>query len=93
MCLAIPGEVKEIFEENGLKMGQVDFSGTLTKVCLEYVPEIQVGQYTIVHAGFAISIIDEEEAQARFSAWNELMEASRKEGLDAYGNPIKPDDS
>jgi len=92
MCLAIPGKVTEIYEENGLKMGQVDFSGSLTKVCLEYVPEIELGQYTIVHAGFAISIIDEEEAQARFSAWNELLEASKKEGLDAYGNPLKPED-
>jgi len=92
MCLAIPGKVTEIYEENGLKMGQVDFSGSLTKVCLEYVPEIELGQYTIVHAGFAISIIDEEEAQARFSAWNELLETSKKEGLDAYGNPLKPED-
>ncbi len=91
MCLAIPGKVTEITDENGLKMGQVDFSGSLTKVCLEYVPEIEVGQYTIVHAGFAISIIDEQEAEARFSAWKEYLEATKNEGLDAYGNPLKPE--
>ena len=53
MCLAIPGKVVEIFKENGLLMGHVDYSGTVNKICLEYVPEIVVGQYTVVHAGFA----------------------------------------
>jgi len=88
MCLAIPGKVTEVFEENGLKMGNVDFSGTLTKVCLEYVPEIKVGDYTVVHAGFAISIIDEEEAMKSFEAWQQVIEASEREGLDIYGNPL-----
>ncbi|MFQ5865920.1 MAG: HypC/HybG/HupF family hydrogenase formation chaperone [bacterium] len=89
MCLAIPGKVLEIYEENGLKMGRIDYSGTINTACLEYVPEIQPGQYTIVHAGFAISIIDEEEAQKAYAVWNELVEASAKEGTDIFGVPLE----
>lgn len=88
MCLAIPGRVQEIFEENGLKMGNIDYSGSISKVCLEYVPEIQVGQYTVVHAGFAISVIDEEEAQKSFAAWKELTEAVAAQGTDIFGKPL-----
>ncbi|WP_167375042.1 HypC/HybG/HupF family hydrogenase formation chaperone [Prosthecochloris sp. GSB1] len=73
MCLAIPGKLIEIREENGLKMGTVDINGALTKACLEYVPEIAVGQYTIVHAGFALKIIDEEEAAESLKLWDELI--------------------
>ncbi|NTU67487.1 MAG: HypC/HybG/HupF family hydrogenase formation chaperone [Chlorobiaceae bacterium] len=73
MCLAIPGKVIDIREENGLKMGTVDISGTLTKACLEYVPDIVVGQYTIVHAGFALKVIDEDEAAESLKLWDELI--------------------
>ena len=52
MCLGIPGKVEEIFDENGLKMGNINYGGTLNRACLEYVPDIKVGQYTVVHAGF-----------------------------------------
>ncbi|NTV91884.1 MAG: HypC/HybG/HupF family hydrogenase formation chaperone [Chlorobiaceae bacterium] len=75
MCLAIPGKVLELFDENGLKMGTVDVNGTTTRACLEYVPEIQVGQYTIVHAGFALKIIDEDEAAESLKLWEELIES------------------
>ena len=75
MCLAIPGKLLEIFDENGLKMGTVDVNGSKTRACLEYVPEIQVGQYTIVHAGFALKIIDEEEAAESLKLWQELIES------------------
>lgn len=80
MCLAVPGKVTEIFEESGLKMGTIDYAGTASKACLEYVPEIQVGQYTVVHAGFALSIIDEEEAMKSFEAWHELTNALAERG-------------
>jgi hydrogenase expression/formation protein HypC len=72
MCLAIPGKVVEIYRENGLKMGIIDFSGTLNRTCLEYVPEISVGEYVIVHAGFAISALDEEEAQNSLQVWEQV---------------------
>jgi hydrogenase expression/formation protein HypC len=63
MCLAIPGKVEEITNEGGLRMGRVNFGGIVKKVCLDYVPEVEVGDYTIVHVGFALSKIDEETAQ------------------------------
>ena len=80
MCLAIPGKLVEIFEEGGLKMGHLDYGGTINRVCLEYVPEIEVGQYAVVHAGFAISIVDEEEAARSFAAWREYNELMIGEG-------------
>lgn len=73
MCLAIPGKVVSISDENGMKMGSVDVNGSLTRACLEYVPDIQIGQYTIVHAGFALKIIDEEEAAESLRLWDELL--------------------
>jgi hydrogenase expression/formation protein HypC len=63
MCLAIPGKVEEITTEGGLRMGRVNFGGVVKKVCLDYVPEVEVGDYTIVHVGFALSKIDEETAR------------------------------
>lgn len=67
MCLGIPGRVVEIREQDALPMGKVEFGGILKDVCLAYVPETQVGDYVLVHVGFAISKIDEEEAREIFS--------------------------
>ncbi len=92
MCLAIPGKVVEIYEENGLTMGKIDFSGSLSTACLAYVPEVQTGHYVIVHAGFAISIMDETEAQKVFDAWQEVAEAAEKEGFQVSGKPVSPRD-
>ena len=88
MCLAIPGKLIEIYEEAGMKMGNLDYNGTINKACLEYVPEIEIGQYTVVHAGFAISIIDEEEAARSFDAWREYTESAARDGVDVFGNPL-----
>ncbi len=62
MCLAVPGQGKSIFEERGTRMGRVDFGGITKEVCLAYLPDITIGDYTIVHVGFAISKIDEAAA-------------------------------
>ncbi|MGA2350590.1 MAG: HypC/HybG/HupF family hydrogenase formation chaperone [Terracidiphilus sp.] len=62
MCLAIPGKVEEILSEGDLRIGWVNFGGIRKKVCLDYVPDVVVGDYTIVHVGFALSKIDEETA-------------------------------
>jgi hydrogenase expression/formation protein HypC len=62
MCLAIPGKVEEITTEGDLRVGRVNFGGVVKRVCLDYVPEVVVGDYTIVHVGFALSKIDEETA-------------------------------
>lgn len=62
MCLGIPGKVIEVRDESGLRMGRVDFGGVRKEACLSYVPEVGLGDYVIVHVGFAISRVDEEEA-------------------------------
>ncbi len=63
MCLAIPGKVEEITSDGIVRMGRVNFGGVIKRVCLDYVPEVEVDDYTIVHVGFAISKIDEETAR------------------------------
>lgn len=62
MCLGIPGRVTDLYDQHGAKMGRVDFGGVMKDVCLEYVPEVVVGDYVIVHVGFAITRLDEESA-------------------------------
>ncbi len=62
MCLAVPGKVVEIFETNGIQMGKMDFDGITKNICLAYIPDIQVGEYAIVHVGFAIEKLDEKSA-------------------------------
>jgi hydrogenase expression/formation protein HypC len=63
MCLGVPGKVTDIYEREGMRMGKVDFGGLVKEVCLAYVPEVALGDYTIVHVGFAITKLDEESAQ------------------------------
>ncbi|MBI3177458.1 MAG: HypC/HybG/HupF family hydrogenase formation chaperone [Chloroflexi bacterium] len=72
MCLGIPGKVIELYQANGMKMGKVDFGGVVKEACLEYLPEIQVGDYTIIHVGFGISQLDEEEAHQTLSLLREM---------------------
>ncbi len=72
MCLGIPGKVLEVREENGLLMGRVDFGGVRKDACLSYIPEIQAGDYVIVHVGFAISRLDEEEALSTLELLREI---------------------
>ncbi|MFZ2880397.1 MAG: HypC/HybG/HupF family hydrogenase formation chaperone, partial [Phototrophicaceae bacterium] len=60
MCLGVPGQIKDIYERDGVRMGKVDFGGILKEVCLDFVPEMKVGDYTIVHVGFAITRLDEQ---------------------------------
>jgi hydrogenase expression/formation protein HypC len=72
MCLAVPGQVESIHEENGTRMGRVNFGGVVKEICLAYLPDIAVGDYTIVHVGFAISKIDEASARATLQTFAEL---------------------
>jgi hydrogenase expression/formation protein HypC len=62
MCLGVPGKVLEIRADRGTRMATVDFGGVTKSVCLAYVPDVEIGDYTIVHAGFAITKLDEESA-------------------------------
>lgn len=72
MCLGIPGRVIEVYDADGVRMGRVDFAGIIKDVCLAYVPEVEVGDYTIVHVGFAITQLDEESAQESLRLFAEL---------------------
>lgn len=72
MCLAIPGKILEFHESGGLRMSKVDFGGVTREACLEYLPEAQPGDYVLVHAGFAISKVDAEEAARTLAAIEEL---------------------
>lgn len=72
MCLGIPGKIIEIYEQAGLKMGRVDFGGVVKEACLAYVPQAQVGDYTIIHVGFALNVIDEEEAQKTLELFEQI---------------------
>jgi hydrogenase expression/formation protein HypC len=81
MCLGIPAKVIELYETNGMKMAKVDFSGAIKEACMEYLPEIKVGDYTIVHVGFGLSILDEQEAM-------ETLELFRQ--IEAAGEEINP---
>jgi hydrogenase expression/formation protein HypC len=72
MCLAVPGKIIEIYEAGGLKMAKLDYGGVVREACLAYVPEAQVGEYAIVHAGFALSILDEAEALKTLEVFREI---------------------
>jgi hydrogenase expression/formation protein HypC len=72
MCLAIPGKVEEITNDGLIRMGRVNFGGVVKSVCLDYVPEVEVGDYTIVHVGFALSKIDEETARQTLEDFREM---------------------
>jgi hydrogenase expression/formation protein HypC len=62
MCLGVPGKIVETYEKGGLQMAIVDFGGVFREACLNYVPEAKIGEYCIIHVGFAISILNESEA-------------------------------
>ena len=64
MCLAIPGELIEVKTDTALISGRVSFAGTIKRVCLAYTPEARLGDYVLVHAGFSLSIVSDEEARA-----------------------------
>lgn len=72
MCLAVPGRVIDIGEREGTRMATVDFGGVVKEVCLEYLPDLQVGEYAIVHVGFALQRLDEESAKQTLELFAEL---------------------
>ena len=72
MCLAIPGRVDEILNEGDLRIGRVNFGGIVKRVCLDYVPDIEVGEYAIVHVGFAISKLDAQTAERTLEVFRKM---------------------
>lgn len=72
MCLAVPGRIEEIYDTQGMRMARLDFGGIAKEVCLAYLPDATVGQYAIVHVGFAIGLIDEASAQETLRLFRDL---------------------
>ncbi len=81
MCLGVPGKVVEIYEANGVRMGRVDFGGVSKEVCLAYVPEVEIGDYTIIHVGFAITRLDEQSAQESLKLFQEMGKLEEELGV------------
>ena len=84
MCLGIPGKITEIFEKNNIKMCNVDFGGVNREVCLDFVPEAKIGNYVIVHVGFAISLLSEEEAQETLELLQEIADIDEELNSDLH---------
>jgi len=72
MCLAVPGKITETYDRDGVRMAKVDFGGISREACLAYVPEAVPGQYVMVHVGFAITLVDEEEAARTYKYLEEM---------------------
>ena len=88
MCLAIPGKIESISGDEPLtRMGKVNFGGILKDACLAYVPEARIGDYVIVHVGFALSRVDEDEAKKVFEYLKQIEELGELE----QANPNKPE--
>jgi len=91
MCLAIPGKIVALLDSQssrtGLKMATVDFGGVRREVCLEYLPEAGMGDYVLVHVGFAITRVDEEEAARTYRTLRELDQLAE---LEAGALPEEP---
>ena len=82
MCLGIPGRILDLRDDNGLAVGTVDFGGVRREACLAYVAdEVEVGDYVIVHVGFALSRVDEDEARRTFQALQELSQLDEMEWM------------
>jgi len=75
VCLAVPGKILEIHQANGVDMAKVDFEGVQREACLMYLPEAKVGDYILVHVGFAMSLLSEEEALASLDLLRQVADA------------------
>jgi hydrogenase expression/formation protein HypC len=87
MCLGVPGRIIETFDKSGLKMARVDFGGVKREVCLDYVPEAEVGDYCIVHVGFAISLLSEAEARETLALLQDIADMESAPGPSSDARP------
>jgi hydrogenase expression/formation protein HypC len=85
MCLAIPGKVAEIQVKEGVRTGRVLFGGIARQACLDFVPEAREGDYVMVHVGFAISVVDKEEAERTYALLESMGVLGEELGLNAEG--------
>ncbi len=79
MCLGIPGRIVEVYQSGGLAMGKIDFDGVTREACLAYVPEARVGDYAIIHVGFALNVLSEQEAQETLELLRQIDDLSQAE--------------
>ena len=86
MCLGVPGKVLDIRDERGTQMATVDFGGVTKDVCLAYTPQAQVGDYTLIHAGFAITMVDEESALKTLELFEQMGLLDEELGLSGGGS-------
>jgi hydrogenase expression/formation protein HypC len=87
MCLGVPGRVEQIWEVVGTRMATVDFGGIRKEVCLAYVPEVEIGDYTVVHVGFAITKLDEESALETLRLFQHIGALEQELGPPVEGAP------
>jgi hydrogenase expression/formation protein HypC len=88
MCLGVPGKIVEIYESGGLLMGKIDFGGVTREACLAYVPEAKVGDYTIIHVGFALNVISESEAQETLDLLRQVADMETELGPTQGTDPL-----
>jgi hydrogenase expression/formation protein HypC len=88
MCLGVPGKIVDIYDSGDLRMGKVSFGGVIKEVCLAYVPEARVGDYTVIHVGFALSILDEAEALQTLNLLQELGGIEEETGPSQAADPL-----
>lgn len=82
MCLGIPGKIIEIEDSIGMKMAKIDFGGVIRSACIEAIPEAKIGDYTIIHAGFALNVLSEKEAMDTLSLLQEIADLSEELNID-----------
>lgn len=80
MCLGVPGKITEIYTVDDLKMGKIDFGGVFREACLSYTPEAQVGDYALIHVGFALNLISEEEAKETLALLEQISQYDQELG-------------
>jgi hydrogenase expression/formation protein HypC len=85
MCLGIPGKIIDVFETSGTKMCKVDFGGVVQDACIETIPEAKIGDYIIVHAGFALSQLSKEEALETLAMFTEMNRLADQSEMDQKG--------
>lgn len=90
MCLGVPGKITEVYTDRGLRMCKVDFGGVVREACIETLPEAKLGDYTIIHAGFALNLLSEEEAQETLHLLRQLTMLEDELGSDELANPGLP---
>ena len=82
MCLGIPGKILEIYRSNNILMGKIDFGGVTREACLEYVPEAEIGNYVLVHVGFALNTISEHEAEETLELLRQIADIETELSID-----------